>query len=104
MDFLNSGTFTAAYAATMLGDLLRSVAEAGFVWRAGLSLCDDRQTQALSLPSPSRLHGERVTTWWRGGAGDWRPCISPAPRSGNPAGEMTGTPAPPRRKIVSQSS
>jgi len=38
MDFLNSGTFTAAFAATMLGDLLRSVAEAGFVWRAGLSL------------------------------------------------------------------
>jgi hypothetical protein len=70
MDFLNSGTFTAAYAATMVGDLLRSVAEAGFVWRAGLSLCDARQTQALSLPSPSRPHGERVATWWRGGAGD----------------------------------
>ena len=88
----------------MVGDLSRSLAKAGFVWQAGLSLCDARKTQALFLPPPSRPHREKVTTQLRGGAGEFCPCISPAPRSGNPAGEMTDTPAPPRMKIVSQSS
>ena len=37
---------------------------------------------------------------WHGGAGNSRPCISPAPQSGNPAGEMTDASAPPCRIIV----
>ena len=50
------GTFAAACAATMSGDLLRSVAEERFVRRAGLSRCDARLPQALLLPPPSRQH------------------------------------------------
>ena len=50
------GTFAAACAATMVGDLLRSVAKAGFVMLAGLSRCDASLPQALSLPPISRTH------------------------------------------------
>ena len=49
--------FTVPCGATMVGDLLRSVADAGFVRRAGLPLRGARLTQALLLPPPSRpLH------------------------------------------------
>ena len=54
------GTFAAACAATMVGDLLRSVAKAGFVRLAGLSRCDASLPQALFLPPPSRSHNGHV--------------------------------------------
>ena len=50
------GTFAAACAATMMGDLLRSVAKAGFVRLAGLSRCDASLPQAFFLLSLSRTH------------------------------------------------
>ena len=50
------GTFAAACTATMVGDLLRSVAKAGFVRLAGLSRCDASLPQALFLSPLSRTH------------------------------------------------
>ena len=54
------GTFAAACAETMVGDLLRSVAKADFVSLAGLSRCDARLPQALFLPPPSHSHNGHV--------------------------------------------
>ena len=94
------GLLTAACAATIVGDLLRSVAEAGFVRRAGSSHCDARLPQALFLPPPSRQHELGVLSCDARRRGELRPCISPAPRSGYPADEMTDATATPRRIIV----
>ena len=101
LDCLGYGNFfAAACAATMLGDLLRSVAEAGFVRRAGSSRCDARLPQALFLPPPSRQHELGVLSCDARRRGELRPCISSAPRSGYPADEMTDATATPRRIIV----
>ena len=96
---LSRRDFLLRLAPRRLGAILcAKAAEAVFASRAGSSLRDARLSQALFLPPPSRPHAECVTRRRRVGAGESRPCISPAPRSGNPAGEMTDAPTPTRRK------
>ena len=96
---LSHRDFLLRLAPRRLGAILcAKAAEAVFASRAGSSLRDARLSQALFLPPPSRPHAECVTRRRRVGAGESRPCISPAPRSGNPAGEMTDAPTPTRRK------
>ena len=63
--------------------------EAAFAW---LSVSQRLFTAACAATIGGDLMREG------GGAGESRPCISPAPRSGNPAGEMTDAPTPTRRK------
>ena len=84
---------------SMLGDLLRSVAEASFIRRAGSLRCDARLPQALFLPPSSRPYMGMLPYDARR-RGELRPSILSAPRSGIPAGEMTDAPASPRRTIV----
>ena len=90
--------FTAACAATIGGDLMREGGGSG-LRQSGRIVASRRPPVASPLTSAaSRPHAECVTRRRRVGAGESRPCISPAPRSGNPAGEMTDAPTPTRRK------